>query len=92
MQSIKLCENIVETKNTELFEVLKLAGDNIVYNHQLYVVLAMVCIVLLMTYLLRTSRINYSFEIGIVFGTVSSIVILFMGNLFLKCDFSICLL
>lgn len=89
LHSIKLCEKVVEAGTVELFGLLKQAGDNIVYNHELYVVTAMVCIVLLVTYLFRRSQISYSFELGIVFGTVSSMVVLFMGNLLAECDFAI---
>ena len=88
LQSIKLCENMAGEKNTELFELIKQAGDHIIYNHEMYVVSAMLCIVLLVTWLFRKSKISYAFELGIVFGTVSSIVMLFMGNLFAECDFS----
>ena len=88
LQSVKLCENMAGAKTTELFELIKQVGDSIIYNRELYVVSAMLCIVLLVTWLFRKSKISYSFELGIVFGTVSSIVVLFMGNLFAECDFS----
>ena len=89
LQAIKQCESIVEKDNIELFGLIKQIGDCIIYNHELYVAVAMVCIVLLITYLFRRSQISYSFEMGIVFGTVGSIIVLFMGNLFVECDFSI---
>lgn len=88
LQSVKMCETASGIRSVEIFSLLKKFFDPIFYNKEMYVMLFTVCVVLLGSYLLRRRKINYSFEIAIVFGTVSNVVLLFLGNIFFECNFS----
>lgn len=91
LHSVKLCEEVAKEKNADVFSLLKKVMDAILYNKEMYIMLFTMCAVLLVTYVLRICKKNYSFEMGIVFGTVCSIVLLLMGNIFLECKFSMVL-
>ena len=88
MCAVKKCETLVADSEDMLVIVKKLM-DSIVYCKEMYAMLIMVCMAVVLTYMIRVQRINYAFELAIVFSVVSSYVVLIIGNIAFQCKFSV---
>lgn len=88
--AVKQCETIVEEKSEKDFiTILKHFVDDIMQNQDMYVMVFSLCVVTLLTYLVRVGKMAYSFEISIVLAAVAHLSILLVGNLSFDSNFSV---
>lgn len=75
---------MLQSKDTELPQKLKLILDGLLKNQEMWITVAAFVIVVLLVYLIRTRSLDYAWRIAIVVGAITYVVIMLAGGLFLE--------
>lgn len=88
--AVKQCEKVAAGKSgKEVLTIVQHFVDEIMRNHNMYVMVFSLCAVALLTYFVRVRKMAFSFEISIVLAAVAHLIILLLGNLLYDSDFSV---
>lgn len=88
---VKATTEIKAANSINVTDVLDMAQkfmDAVIKNKDMYVMLAAVIGVMFVTWLIRTRKMKYAFEMGILGGSASGVLIILTGNLAYEADFS----
>lgn len=89
LQAVTCMEIGKEKDITDFVTLAQTFMDSIIKNKNMYVMLAAMVAVVFVTWLIRTRRINYAFELAIFAGTVCGFLMLLLGNLMYDSNFSV---
>lgn len=74
---------------TDILTLVQSFLDRVVKDRNMYVMLAALMVVVLVTWFIRTRKMSYAFELAISAGMVSGFLMLLLGNLIYDSEFSV---